>query len=276
MRIAGYKTLAIAMFVAASVTGASAQVSNGTFTPPATSVGAGWGTSSSFPAPGFGPNATVNWALGSQYAYDPVTANFNWIFNGGAGVQQNGSAWGFTAPPVGSQSAFLQDYNGTYCYNGGCVPVGNSGSPSSISQTLTGLTQGTQYDLSFYMEERSYNIGGYAPVVVTVGTASTPQLAPNSTYVWQAYNVLFYASGPSESLSFSSPFPSDLAYGSDLDTGIADVSITSLGGGPSPSGPTYSLPEGGAASLYMLLAGAACFGAVLFRPRNTFASRAQA
>jgi hypothetical protein len=45
---------------------------------------------------------------------------------------------------------------------------------------------------------------------------------------------------------------------------------------PFVSGSISSVPEGGAFSLYLLLAGAACFGAIFFRSRNTFASHAQA
>jgi hypothetical protein len=39
---------------------------------------------------------------------------------------------------------------------------------------------------------------------------------------------------------------------------------------------SVSLPEGGASLLYLLLAGATTFGAIFFRPRNSFTSRAQA
>jgi hypothetical protein len=257
---------------------ASAQVSNGIFAPPPISTGVGWGTNSG-PSPsysGFGPGATVDWNLGGQYAYDPVSTDFGWTFNGGAGVQQNGSAWGFTAPPIGNQSAFIQDYNGYYYYNGGFVPVGTVASPSSISQTLTGLTVGDSYVLSFYMEERSYNVGGYAPIVVSIGSSSSAQTAPASTYSWQLYDTTFTASGTSETLSFSSPFPPGLSPGHDLDTGIADVSISAGSTPPSGGGIPISLPEGGASWLYLLLAGATTFGAIFFRSRNRFANLASA
>jgi len=281
MKIAGFKTLAIALFAAMAVTGAAAQqVTDGTFTPPSTSVGAGWGTNASLPSPGFGPNATVNWTSGGQYAYVPAPGDFGgWTFNGGAGVQQNGSAWGFTNAPNGlGQSAFIQDYNGSYCYNGGCVPVGTVGSPSSISQSLSSLTSGNSYVLSFYMEERSYNSGGYAPIVVSVGGSQSGKIAPASTDFWQLYTVDFTATSSSEALSFFSPFPPGLASGSDLDTGIADVAIvdTTTGGSAPADGIPIQVPEGSASWLYLLLAGAATFGAIFLSRREGLASRTEA
>jgi len=40
-----------------------------------------------------------------------------------------------------------------------------------------------------------------------------------------------------------------------------------------PGGPSYNVPEGGSALLYLLLAGASCFGAMFFRYRSEFANR---
>ena len=275
MRIARFNATVLSLALSMSAAGvASAQVSNGTFTPLQNGTAA-WGTGTNYASssPNFGPNATMNWS-GGQYAYDPDTlAQFGWTFNGGAGVQQNDSAWGFTnAPNNLGQTAFLQDYNGTYCYNGGCVPVGTVSSPSSISQSVTGLTEGTQYDLSFYLEVRSYNVGGYAPVVVVGSGSTTPQIAPNSSTVWQLYNVIFTASGSPETIGFYSPFPSELSYGSDLDTGLADVSLSTTLAAPGPN--TYYVPEGGADWMYLTLVMAICLGTVFFSARTRLHSRA--
>jgi len=133
---------------------ASAQVYNGNFAPLTNpSYDVGWGTNSGLiPSYSeFGLDATLDWDLGYQYAYGPAFSDFDWTFNAGAG-QQNGSDWGFTpAPNVAGQSAFIQDFNGTYYSNVGFVPVGADASLSSISQSLAGLSVGDSYVLSFYM-----------------------------------------------------------------------------------------------------------------------------
>jgi len=51
---------------------------------------------------------------------------------------------------------------------------------------------------------------------------------------------------------------------------------TQHGSGPAYLGPNVSVPEGGAALLYLLLAGGACFGAMFLAPRNRFANLASA
>jgi hypothetical protein len=40
-----------------------------------------------------------------------------------------------------------------------------------------------------------------------------------------------------------------------------------------PGGPSFNVPEGGAAFLYLLLAGGSCFGAMFFRSRNQLRNR---
>ena len=63
---------------------------------------------------------------------------------------------------------------------------------------------------------------------------------------------------------------------------VTSVSISQLASGSgywfisSLTRDTVSAPEGGASLLYLLLAAGACFGAIFFRSRNRFASRAQA
>jgi hypothetical protein len=53
-------------------------------------------------------------------------------------------------------------------------------------------------------------------------------------------------------------------------TGITDSSSTSLAAGTLIATP---VPEGGASALYLLLAGAACFGGIFFRRRSGLANR---
>jgi hypothetical protein len=157
-----------------------------------------------------GPNSgTVNWT-GGQYGYGPTGIN-GWTFsplgNGwtNVGIQQNGSAFGFTTDPDGDpQTAFLQSSN----YDGG--------SGGSISQLVT-LPSAGEYTLSFYLEGRGY--GGANPVTVTIGGVTfLPAEAPYGDG-WELFSGTFYGSG-SENLAFS---VGDI--GTDQTSALADVSI---------------------------------------------------
>jgi hypothetical protein len=267
MKAIRLKVFASSLFVLlASCAVASAQTvagGNGDFGTP-TSSSTPWGTSADGPQ-------TVNWTT-DQYAYDPygsVAAGTSgisgWSFTGGAGVQQNGSAWGFANAPVGGQSAFLQSYDG-----GIGVPKGTATDPSSISTTLSGLTKGDAYTLTFYMASR----GGYGlnPIIVSsLGGQSYQVTSPPSTGLWSAYSIVFTASSSSEVLTVDSTFPSSGNY--DNDTGVADLSITA---GTNVIGSEILAPEGGAAGLYLVLAGAVCFGAMFLSSSNRFGSSASA
>jgi hypothetical protein len=196
-------------------------------------------------------NGTFNWlgSGGTGYAYDPTIVG--WSFSGGAGVQDNGSAWGFTNAPGATQSAFLQNYDGSVH-----VPTGN---PSSISQGVS-LTPGDFYTLDFYLEQRP----GYAvnPVTVTIGLGNSTltTVTPPSSNYWTLYTDTFVASSNQpEALTFTLSGPQ---YTTDIDVGLADVSL--------------SVPEGGSPWLYLLLAGAFCFGAVVFTSRGRLSGGAQA
>jgi hypothetical protein len=250
---------------------ASAQsITNGTFAPTGQSTGV-WGSE----ANGGAGYTTVNWTTGQQYAYDPSNV-LGWSFVGGAGIQQNGSAWGFTNDPSGApQTAFLQDYDGSID-----VPRAD---PSTITQAVSGLTPGKTYYLTFYLEQRgSY---GQAPVDVLVGVNGVQYEAivatdtPTSSTTWQLYTVPFVA-GPytpwiPEEITFAAYDPTAPGI-YDNDTGIADVAL-------STSAPLFGSPitavtvaEGGPALLYLLLAGSACFGAMFLTSRNRSAILATA
>jgi hypothetical protein len=196
-------------------------------------------------------NGTFNWlgSGGTGYAYDPTIVG--WSFSGGAGVQDNGSAWGFTNAPGATQSAFLQNYDGSVH-----VPTGN---PSSISQGVS-LTAGDFYTLDFYLEQRP----GYGdnPVTVTIGVGNSilSIVTPPSSSNWTLYSDTFVAnSSSSGNLTFTLSGPQ---YATDIDVGLADVSL--------------SVPEGGVSWLYLLLAGVVCFGAIVFTSRGRLSGGAQA
>lgn len=218
---------------------------DGTFTPATAVTNVPWGTNANGPQ-------TLAWT-GGQYAYDPTDIG-KWVFSGGAGVQQNGSAWGFQNAPGAGQSAFLQAYNG-----GIPVPAGSPSSPSSISQTITGLTKSSVYYVTFDMAQRSGF--GKEPVTVEVGNTKYVATAPAGD-AWSEYYVEFVAQGSSEVLDFLANFPTTGSY--DADTGIADVALaTALPLGQSAQ-PISATPE--PASL--LLLGTALLGLALFVRRN--------
>lgn len=230
MKVYRIKYLAISVLLLLLVgTGvvASADIVNGTFNTPSSSSGV------------WGPCAcglqTVDWTAGGQYAYDPTNIS-GWTFTGGAGIQQNGSAWGFSAAPNGAgQSAFLQAYTGNYFTSRDPDVAAPVGPPSSISQTLSGLTVGDTYYLNFYLEER----GGFGldPVTVTIGGLTFVPVTPDSTS-WSYYSAEFTATSSSELLIFAANFPNGY---SDNDTGLADVSLEDAGGGT----PLTATPEPG-------------------------------
>jgi hypothetical protein len=101
-------------------------------------------------------------ALSGGYQYAPSGSGVGWTFSGGSGIQSNGSVWGATAAPDGSQTAFIQ---GT----------------GVISQTLT-VTAGS-YTLSFAAAQRSCCVSPYVqPIQVVIdGTPIGSLVSPAST-----------------------------------------------------------------------------------------------
>ncbi len=162
------------------------------------------------------------------YTYDPTNVA-GWTFSGptqnassgsyGSGVAENGSAWGFTAPPDGAnQVAFLQ---GT----------------STLTQTINGLASGQQYTVSFYLEARPNYPGD--PIVVSVGGTTLLSTTPGSG--WTLYTETFTANASSEVLSFSTS-----ANGGDYDTGLSDVTLSGAGSMTSAVGSaTYTISGAG-------------------------------
>jgi hypothetical protein len=135
---------------------------------------------------------------GGGYTYSPTGAD--WTFAGGSGIQANGSAWGFTSAPVGTQTAFLQG-------------VG------SVSQDITGLVAGQGYTVSFYLEQRPNY--GVDPVTVSVGGVNLLS-GVDSPANWTLYTETFIATNPTELLNFSTSIPN---FGGDYDAGVSGVSV---------------------------------------------------
>jgi PEP-CTERM motif len=203
MNVARTKGLVLPLLLTLAAAGGTmahaGSITNGTFTTPASSSVFGGGT--------------VNWT-GGQYGYDPSNID-GWSFTGGAGVQQNGSAWGFAAAPGGAgQTAFLQSYQGG-------ANVGKGNPTSTISQTVGGLTVGQQYTVSFYLAQRPGDFG-LNPVTVTIDGV-TMTITPAST-AWTEYTESFTYDGGPDVLTFSVTGTGEGNY--DNDTGLADVDMT--------------------------------------------------
>lgn len=222
MKIAGF-ALAGAAFVALAV-GSPADATVLSFeSPSVAAAGYTYSSTAAYPsAPSYFGAATEN---GVTYA-------------GMAGIQSNGSAWGFTNAPDGTQTAFLQSYSGVY-------PQG--GSVSFSSSLITSLISGQQYDLSFYVEGRSY-MGG-SPYSVDIAGATSSFGAPG-TSAWTLENLLFTASADPLTITFSVAPQSS----TDISIGLDKVNISAV---PEP------------ATWAMLLIGLAGVGFMAYRRKQT-------
>ena len=266
--------LAIALGIASAAVASAQIVANGNFTPPANSSANTTTYSGNNGGVNLPPaNASVNWYVGSgpgetaSFGMDP--ANFVWTFTAtsssdwiNAGVAENGSAYGFAAPPNGvGQIAFLQ--SSTY--------LGGSGGAISQMVDLTGGAS-NEYSISFYLDNRQANGATQVPVTVTIGGVVFNPVMGAQDGDWTAYSGTFTGSGD-ETLEFSVP---GSGY-TDSTAGLAEVSISVVNADhPAPLLSNLTVPEGSASWLYLLLAGAATFGAIFLSRREGLASRTEA
>jgi YD repeat-containing protein len=122
--------------------------------------------------------------IGLEWIYNPTIAGMQ--FNGYSGVTGNGSAWGFAAAPDGDQVAFIQTYGGQ---------------AGAISQTLTGLSAGNLYTLSFSLANRP---GSPAyPVTVSLDGVVLGVFTPGSTSFTQFTTAAFQVVSSTAVLTFS-------------------------------------------------------------------------
>ena len=145
------------------------------------------------------------------------------------------------------------------------VVLGMSGSSGTeyIEQTVSGLTSGTQYALSFEISSEGY-LNGYGAgnaqlnVSAPAGSLSASQIfvAPDSiaTYwdTWNTFTYNFVASGTSATVRFTDAGP----IGNGLDLGLDNVSI---------KGNSSQTPEQGSVAL---LLSAGIGSGILLRRRN--------
>jgi hypothetical protein len=179
-------------------------------------------------------------ATGSYIYAGSFSAPAGTLFVGGAGVQHNGSAWGFAGAPDGVQTAFLQN-------------------SASITLDVSGLTIGNSYEVLFMASRRP----GYGLNPITVswnGNALGAAIAPTSNG-WLSYSGgTFVATAASGQVSFATALT---AGHYDDDSGLDAISLSDLGAISS------AVPE--PASWAMMIGGFALIGSTM-RRRATLAA----
>ena len=161
------------------------------------------------------------------YSYGGTDAS-GAMFTSGAGLQSNGSAFGYAAAPEGTQTAHIQGME-------------------SVIETTSGLTAGNVFTLSFFAAARS----GYALDPFTVSytpfSETDPVLmtvSPTSSN-WAQYSTSFTSQGDGY-ITFTG-LQSNV--NGDFNVGLDAVSI-STGGVPEPS--TWAMMLLGAGGLGLL------------------------
>ena len=165
------------------------------------------------------------------FMYNPTGTA--WTFAGASGVAAQGQPifypWYTVVAPGGSgQAAFIQNYVGPNTQF--------TGRPGIISQSITGLTVGDSYTLSFFAAQRPNFVVN--PFTVTAGGSTLGTITPGST-TFASYSETFTASSSTELLAFTSTLgPTSGNF--DHDSILADVSLRAA-----------SVPEPGTVSLLL-------------------------
>lgn len=137
--------------------------------------------------------------IGDGFEYRPPGSPA--AFAGNAGVAGNGSVWGFASAPEGDQAAFVQ----------------SAGVASTIWLSVSGLTPGAAYTISFRIAARPGH--GANPVTVAYNGFALSTFTPGSTAFTAVTSDAFTASAASGTITFTgSASAADLGTGLDLVT----------------------------------------------------------
>jgi hypothetical protein len=142
------------------------------------------------------------------------------------------------------------------------------------------ITNGTVVSSAATFSGESPSLGSdpFSPVFVSEGSTTTQIQLQNSDAVGTIYifipaTLVGYGGGPLSDDTWA--YHEGNIHGTAGDPSSAGVwTLVSGSLTPEVSGPT-SVPEGGTSSLYLLLAGACCFGAIFMNLRKERGSRAQ-
>lgn len=176
-------------------------------------------TNISFESPSLGTGSGAYAYYTNPYSFfvpSGFTAPAGVTFTGASGIQANGSAWGFNNTTDGTQTAFIQSYDGI----GGAIDI-----------ALSGLTTATNYTVNFLAAQRP----GYLANPFTVSVDGTTQAFTATNAAFTPYAATFVATGSTATLSFTgSALPGDGGVGIDA------ISVTAV---PEPA--TWAMMIGG-------------------------------
>jgi hypothetical protein len=148
------------------------------------------------------------------FSYNPTGAGIGWTFTGSSGIAAINSPWFNVTAPNGTQAAFLQ------------ASTAQNPTVGAFSQTISGLTIGDVYQISFDAALRSETVN-YPPDVfsVSLGGTSGGSFTPASKSFVLDTTSSIVATSTSETLLFQS-----LSSGAvDSDSIVDAVTIADLG-----------------------------------------------
>jgi hypothetical protein len=204
-------------------------------------------------------NGTGAAATGNTAATDWTTSGYNFVMdasNAITGVPSQYGTFAVWGTGNGGNDSITASPNG-----GNFVALDGDFNTAAITQTLTGLTPGDWYSVSFDWGASQQNaFNGYydGPTMqsLTVGFGSETQtttpydLGDHDFSGWMAQTDSFKATSSTEVLSF-------LANGSPMEPPFVLL-----------DGISVHVSEGGASSMYLLMAAAVCFGAYFVSKRK--------
>jgi hypothetical protein len=172
------------------------------------------------------------------FTYNPTGAGVGWSFAGSSGIAATNSPWFNVAAPNGTQAAFLQ------------ANSGQNPTVGAFSESITGLTIGDTYQITFNAAMRSTVGQSYPADVfsVSLGGTSVGSFTPLSSAFVLDTTATIVATSTSEVLLFQSTSSGSVDSASIIDA----VVVTDLT-------PTTGVPEPGTFFLFVPALGGLAF-----------------
>ena len=225
--------------------------------------------------------SAVSLAIAAALVISPValvgqTHNFNFSGpvtngpNGAVGEITINGAFATSTPYGPDGGVIISSFSGYYSDTGDGVSGAISLYPGygTYENYLTSADDSWWFNNLFYPGANAPGttrglVDYYGPLFYVSPTTGTPDPDEWEVNFWAVTNTTYQVE---ESVTGSTQHFLNYASG---------IGITSVNEG-TVNRNTLSIPEGGAALLYLLLAGAACFGAMVLSPRNRLGNRASA